>query len=180
MIDKKLARQEAALRRAQAHEAGLGPALAQALAQAIRPFQGQIIAAYMPIKSEADPIAGLVEHKGPLALPVIVAKAAPLRFRLWQQGAPLVAGAYGALIPESGEFVTPDLVIVPLLAFDARGYRLGYGGGFYDRTLEALRGQGPLHAMGLAYEAQESAALPLEATDAPLDSLVSEKGLRRF
>ena len=180
MMDKKAARKTAAERRALAQTPEHQSALTQALVQAVLPFRGKAIAAYMPIRSEADPLAGLAHHDGPLALPVIIEKGAPLQFRLWQRGEALVEGAFGALIPEKGEFIRPDLVIVPLLAFDLRGYRLGYGGGFYDRTLAQLRDQGPLHAMGLAFSGQEMEALPIEATDEPLDSLLTEKGLRLF
>ena len=179
MSAKRAARTEAAEARALAHRAGHGAALCAALAKAVAPYQGKSIAAYMPIRSEADPWPGLAAHEGPLALPVIIAKAAPLRFRLWARGTPLVAGEYGALIPENGAFILPDVVIVPLLAFDRRGYRLGYGGGFYDRSLEELRRQKPIVALGLAYSAQER-DLPLEPTDQPLDAVVTENGLRWF
>jgi 5-formyltetrahydrofolate cyclo-ligase len=76
--------------------------------------------------------------------------------------------------------VTPQILIVPLLAFDARGYRLGYGGGFYDRTLQGLRAAGPVTAIGFAYNAQEVAQVPTEPTDQPLDFIVTEAGIRAF
>jgi 5-formyltetrahydrofolate cyclo-ligase len=81
------------------------------------------------------------------------------------------------MIPEAGDWMIPQIVIVPLVAFDRRGGRLGYGGGFYDRTLEMLRAAQPTMAIGFAYEAQEDANLPLEPTDQPLDLIVTERGI---
>ena len=110
-------------------------------------------------------------------MPVIVAKDAPLRFRLWTPGCATVRGTFGAPIPEAGDWMTPGILIVPLVAFDRRGGRLGYGGGFYDRTLQALRAAGPVLAIGFAFAAQEVDDLPLEATDQPLDLIVTERGV---
>ena len=92
----------------------------------------------------------------------------------------MVAGDFGALIPQSGDWIEPEVVIVPLVAFDARGYRLGYGGGFYDRTLEGLRAKRPTLAVGFAFAAQEMPRVPIEATDQPLDAIVTEDGIRLF
>jgi 5-formyltetrahydrofolate cyclo-ligase len=92
----------------------------------------------------------------------------------------MVEGPFGAKIPEAGADVIPEVLIVPLVAFDARGFRLGYGGGFYDRTLEGLRARGPVVAVGFAYGAQEAEALPLEPTDQRLDAIVTEAGVRVF
>jgi 5-formyltetrahydrofolate cyclo-ligase len=77
-------------------------------------------------------------------------------------------------VPEAGEEIRPEVLIVPLVAFDRSGTRLGYGGGFYDRTLAMLRAQGPVHAVGFAYAAQEAPELPREGTDARLDAVVTE------
>ena len=111
---------------------------------------------------------------------MIVAKAAPLRFREWSPGCRLIEGAFRARIPEEGGWVEPEVLIVPMLAFDARGYRLGYGGGFYDRTLEQLRAQGPVLAVGFAFAAQEVAKVPTDAFDQRLDAVVTEKGVTVF
>jgi 5-formyltetrahydrofolate cyclo-ligase len=111
---------------------------------------------------------------------VIIGTAMPLRFREWSPGAKMVEGAFKALIPEDGVWVEPEVLIVPLLAFDARGYRLGYGGGFYDRTLEGLRARGPVLAVGFAFSAQEVAEVPIDATDQRLDVMVTEKGVTVF
>ena len=89
-------------------------------------------------------------------------------------------GTFGAMIPSAGVWITPQVLIVPLLAFDGRGYRLGYGGGFYDRTLEGLRAAGPVTAIGFAFAAQEVAAVPIDATDQRLDMVVTEAGVRQF
>ena len=89
-------------------------------------------------------------------------------------------GAFGAFIPTQEHIIVPTVVILPLLAFDARGYRLGYGGGFYDRTLERLRSQGPLLSVGLAYSGQEMEDVPTEATDQRLDALVTETAVLTF
>jgi 5-formyltetrahydrofolate cyclo-ligase len=110
----------------------------------------------------------------PVGVPVIGAAGQPLSFRRWRPGAAMVAGPFGALIPEAGDDVVPEVLIVPLVAFDRAGNRLGYGGGFYDRTLEGLRAARPTFAIGFAYAAQEAEALPLEPTDQPLDAIVTE------
>jgi len=89
------------------------------------------------------------------------------------------AGYLGALIPEVAEEVVPEVLIVPLLAFDRPGYRLGYGGGFYDRTLERLRARGPVTAIGFAFAAQEVDRVPTEPTDQKLDLIVTERGVIR-
>jgi 5-formyltetrahydrofolate cyclo-ligase len=89
----------------------------------------------------------------------------------------MVAGDFGALIPAEGAWLEPEVLIVPLLAFDRRGYRLGYGGGFYDRTLERLRARGATLALGFAFAAQEVEAVPIEPTDQRLDVLLTETGL---
>ena len=92
----------------------------------------------------------------------------------------MMPGEFGAAIPAEGAWIEPEVLIVPLLAFDARGYRLGYGGGFYDRTLEGLRARGPVLAVGFAFDAQEVAEVPTEPTDQRLDAVVTESGVRLF
>ena len=117
-----------------------------------------------------------------IALPVALAPGAPLAFRLAHEGAPLVRDAAGVRAPgpEAPE-AAPDLVVTPLLAFDRSGARLGQGGGYYDRTLQALRARGPVFALGLAYAGQESAdLLPAEPHDQRLDAVLTEAGVIRF
>lgn len=148
-----------------------------------RETQG-IVAGYVAIRSEIDPapvMARLVAAGRALALPVVQGPGQPLAFRAWHPGVRMLPGAFGALVPAEGAWVEPQVLIVPLLAFDRRGFRLGYGGGFYDRTLAVLRARGPAMAVGFAFAGQEEAgALPVEPTDAPLDALVTEAGLWRW
>lgn len=173
------ARKAAFARRKLAFAAGQGQA-AQLLADVLAGQRGRALAGYMPMRTEADPQPAMAAHDGPVCVPVIPGRGRPLRFREWTPGAAMIAGEFGALIPAEGAWVEPQVLIVPLLAFDARGYRLGYGGGFYDRTLEALRATGPRLAIGFAFAAQEVEAVPTEATDQKLDLVVTERGLRRF
>jgi 5-formyltetrahydrofolate cyclo-ligase len=134
----------------------------------------------MPMRTEIDPLPAMAAHQGVVGVPVIMAKATPLRFREWGPGTAMEAGAFGALIPSEGAWVEPQVLIVPLLAFDARGYRLGYGGGFYDRTLQGLRARHEVLAIGFAFAAQEVAEVPIDVFDQRLDAVVTEQGLRVF
>jgi 5-formyltetrahydrofolate cyclo-ligase len=176
---KGIARTEAFARRAVAHVAGQGQA-AEILADYLAGQAGKTLAGYMPMRTEIDPLPAMAAHQGPVGVPVIIGAAMPLRFREWSPGAKMVVGAFKALIPEEGTWVEPAVLIVPLLAFDARGYRLGYGGGFYDRTLEGLRARGPVLAVGFAYASQEVPAVPIDAFDQRLDAVVTEKGVTVF
>lgn len=177
--EKALMRQAAFARRKAAFSAGQGQ-VAELLADVLAGFRGQTLSGYMPMRTEINPLPAMAAHQGPVGVPVIVAKANPLRFREWSPGCALEAGEFGALIPTEGAWITPRVLIVPLLAFDARGYRLGYGGGFYDRTLEGLRALGKVTAIGFAFAAQEVDTVPIDATDQPLDMMVTERGVRRF
>lgn len=179
---KAQARTRARETRAKAHRTvDPGQALARLVDEVKRLCPtGGCIAGYAAIRSEIDPAPGLerLNTQGyQICLPVVEGPARPLGFRAWTPGEPLIPGAFGALIPESAEPTTPDLLIVPLLAFDARGFRLGYGGGFYDRTLERLRASRPTKALGFAYAAQQQDQVPTEPTDQPLDGIVTERGL---
>ncbi|MBE7217610.1 MAG: 5-formyltetrahydrofolate cyclo-ligase [Caulobacteraceae bacterium] len=145
---------------------------------------GLTVALYRPQGAELDPwaLAARLRAQGAhLALPVAVAADAPLLFRLPLEGAALPPDAAGvpAPGPEAPE-VTPDLVVTPLLAFDGTGARLGQGGGYYDRTLGALRARGRVAALGLAYAGQEVERLPAEPHDQRLDAVLTEVGLRVF
>jgi 5-formyltetrahydrofolate cyclo-ligase len=148
--------------------------------EALAQFQGAVLAGYMPMRTELDPLLAMAAHRGKVAVPVIIAAATPLKFREWTPDALLVDGAFGAKIPAEGAWLVPRVVLVPLLAFDARGYRMGYGGGFYDRTLEMLRAAGPVLALGFGFAAQEIETVPTEPTDQPLDGMITEAGLRWF
>ncbi|MFQ5954370.1 MAG: 5-formyltetrahydrofolate cyclo-ligase [Kiloniellales bacterium] len=138
------------------------------------------VSAYWPKGSELDPrplMHRLHERGHVCLLPVMVGRRRPLVFRRWHPGARLVEGGFRVLTPgpEAAEGV-PDVVLCPLLAFDRRGYRLGYGGGYYDRTLHALRRAGAVTAIGIGYAAQEVPAVPHNTTDQPLDGIVTEAG----
>jgi 5-formyltetrahydrofolate cyclo-ligase len=177
--EKRAARDAAYARRAAAHADG---AEVRAEAAAVRLAAAVVetpatASGYLPFRAEMDPrpaLARLAARGARLAMPVVVGKGRPLAFRAWAPGAPTVTGAFGVEIPADDIPETPDLVIAPLLAFDRAGYRLGYGGGFYDRTLAALRAAGPVVAVGLGYAAQEIGAVPREPTDARLDMIVTE------
>jgi 5-formyltetrahydrofolate cyclo-ligase len=137
-----------------------------------------IVAAYHPVRSEFDclPLLRKLEGDGwQLALPVILG-AEPLEFRPWRFGATLKPGPFGIPEPPEGDAVIPQIVIVPLLAFDARLYRLGYGGGHYDRTLAALRRQGSVTAVGLAFTVQEVTEVPVGPYDMRLDHILTPSG----
>ncbi len=178
---KDAARRAAFGRRKAAHGAGLDAAAQEALRQALAPWAGRVLSGYMPIRTEADPLPVMAEWRAPVGVPVILGRGRPLAFHRWRPGAEMVEGPFGALVPAAAEEVVPEVLIVPLLAFDARGYRLGYGGGFYDRTLERLRAAAPgTVAIGFAYAAQQVADLPAEATDQRLDAVATERGIIRF
>jgi 5-formyltetrahydrofolate cyclo-ligase len=134
-----------------------------------------ILGAYHPIRSEIDglPLARHLAASGwLLALPVIN-EGAPLAFHLWEPEIPLIAGPFGIPQPDGTPGVFPTAILVPLLAFDIQGHRLGYGGGHYDRTLASLRIRGPLLAIGLAYDCQEVAAIPAGPHDQRLDLVLT-------
>ena len=176
---KALARKAAYAARKEAHARGQGQA-AEILADYLAAQAGAVLSGYMPMRSEMDPLPAMAAHRGVVGVPVIPGPAMALRFREWSPGCALVAGDFGALIPAEGAWVEPAVLIVPMLAFDARGYRLGYGGGFYDRTLELLRAKRPTLAVGFAYAAQEVDEVPIDAFDQQLDAVVTEEGVREF
>ena len=143
----------------------------------------EIIAGYMPIRTELSPVATmtiLYGQRKTICVPVIVEEGLPLKWAEWTPETEMVEGAFKAQIPAKPNFVSPDLVICPLVAFDRQGGRLGYGGGFYDRTLELLRAEKATPAIGFAYSAQELDDLPLEPTDQPLSAMVTESAIFRF
>ena len=143
-----------------------------------------IVAGYLPIRDEADPVElmnvlALAGHA--MALPCVEGDSRILLFRRWQAGDPIKLNAFGIGEPEnSSDPVTPDVVLVPFLAFDSSGHRLGYGGGYYDRTLARLKEKGHVLAVGIGYAGQEVPALPRDSHDQPLDLVVTEQGIRRF
>ena len=143
---------------------------------------GEIVAGYWRIKDEMDcqPIlVRLMDSFQLVCLPVVIGDDQPLDLRLWEQGAPLYEAGFGTLAPsELAPRVEPDIVLMPLLGFDRRGTRLGYGGGYYDRTLERLSKRPKL--VGIAFSIQELEDIPRDAHDVPLDTIVTETGVRHF
>jgi 5-formyltetrahydrofolate cyclo-ligase len=177
---KAEARKAAFAARKAAFGQGLDAAAQAHLAGVLAQMPDAPLAGYMPMRSEIDPLPVMAAHRGPVGVPVILAPATPLQFHLWTPESDMVAGEFGARIPARGQVMVPQVVIVPLLAFDARGFRLGYGGGFYDRTLAQLRAAGPVLALGFAFGAQEVPEVPIDAFDQRLDMIVTETGVRRF
>lgn len=179
MRDKADLRRTVLARRTAAANAATGTDVrlaAMRLAEVLRPQAGRMVAGYLPMRDEADPRPALFHHhSGPVCLPVVMAIGQRLEFRRWNPGDPLERGSFGTQHPPAtAEIVTPSVLVVPVVAFDRAGNRLGYGGGFYDRTLAALRAAGPVRAIGFAYAAQELDHVPHDATDQPLDMIVTE------
>jgi 5-formyltetrahydrofolate cyclo-ligase len=177
MIDaaKAQARKAAFASRKLAFEAGQGRA-AELLADFLAPHRGRALSGYMPMRTEIDPLPAMAAHQGPVCVPVIIGAGQPLKFREWTPGCAMIPGEFGALVPADGAWIEPEVVIVPLLAFDMRGYRLGYGGGFYDRTLQGLWAKRATLAVGFAFGAQELAEVPIDGHDQRLDAIITEQG----
>lgn len=142
---------------------------------------GQVVAGYWPMGDEIDPrplLDALAGRGVVVVLPVVTARAQPLLFRQWDAGDPLEAGLHGTVHPRAeAPERAPDLLLVPLLAFDAQGFRLGYGGGYYDRTLAGLRARAHVTTVGLAFAAQQVQAVPRDHHDQRLDMILTENGL---
>jgi 5-formyltetrahydrofolate cyclo-ligase len=181
---KKRLRRDAQVQRRRAAEAAgvaAGRLLCAQLLDNVAVPAETAVSGYWPMGEEIDPVPALeaLHARGhPIGLPVMPGKQQPLRFRRWQPHAPLVEGGFGTMVPAAdAEDLAPRLLLVPLLAFDRQGYRLGYGGGFYDRTLAELRAQDPhTLAVGVAYAGQEIDAVPHDANDQRLDAIVTEQG----
>ncbi|MEZ5841371.1 MAG: 5-formyltetrahydrofolate cyclo-ligase [Hyphomicrobiales bacterium] len=142
----------------------------------LEPVAGEVIAGFSPIRGEIDPLpllAVLDEAGATIALPAVTADG--LVFRRWRPGEPLVSAGFGTREPAAdAETVRPSLLLVPLLAFDRTGGRLGYGKSFYDRAITALLADGPLRTAGIAFSAQETATVPMENHDRRLDLVLTE------
>ncbi len=175
---KAAARKAAFARRKPLFEAA-NAAQAGYLSEVLAGYRGVPLSGFMPIRTEIDPLPAMAEASayGLVGVPVIEAEAQPLKFAAWTPETEMVSGQFGAAIPASLQFFEPEIVIVPLLAFSREGGRLGYGGGFYDRTLEGLRAKRSTLAIGFAFAGQEVEDVPLEETDQPLDLIVTEAGV---
>jgi len=172
----------AAFARRKVAQATCGPGAAGRLSEVLAGYRGVPLSGYMAIRSEIDPLPAMEEAAahGPVCVPVILGAGQPLKFARWEPGAAMKPGPFGAMIPEAEEYIDPEILIVPLVAFDLTGGRLGYGGGFYDRTLAGLRAARPTLAIGFAYGAQQADDLALEPTDQPLDMIVTQDRVLTF
>jgi 5-formyltetrahydrofolate cyclo-ligase len=182
-----IAEQKAALRRdALARREALSREQRAAAVEVVaaRPFPvpvpaGAIVSGFMPIRDEFNPLPlmkMLADAGARLALPATAGRGQPLVMRAWDFGAPLAAGVWGIREPKpDAPEVVPDVVLVPLLAFDRAGHRVGYGAGYYDMTIAALRARKPIVAVGLAFAAQEVDTVPTTPRDARLDLVLTER-----
>lgn len=174
---KAEARRVALARRKGADPAANGAALARYVLSRCPPPLVALVAGYWPMGEEVDVrplLAALAERGHPLALPVTPPRGQPLLFRRWKPGDPLRPGPLGTSFPAGGEEVRPDWLLVPLLAFDRAGRRLGYGGGYYDRTLAALP---DAVAVGCAHSVQEMPEIPAGPDDVRLAWVATENEL---
>ncbi|MCA3361379.1 MAG: 5-formyltetrahydrofolate cyclo-ligase [Roseomonas sp.] len=174
---KAAARKIARARRAGLANAEAPARLAAALLAGHTPPKGAIIAGYWPLVGEMDPrplMLALASRGHALALPITPPRGQPLAFRAWAPGAALSPGPMGTSEPVGGDELRPDILLVPLLAFDRAGRRLGYGGGYYDRTLAALPGA---KAIGIAYAGQEMPEVPAGPQDFRLPLIATEAGV---
>ena len=180
--DAKAVLRREALARRDALPRELRAAAAEAIAA--RPFPlaiepGAVVSGFMPMKSEINPVPlmrKLADAGATLALPVVAGKGKPLIMRAWSLGEPLASGVWGIREPKpEAPEVFPDILIVPLLAFDRRGHRIGYGAGYFDMTIAALRARKPVVAAGIAFAAQEIAEVPTTPRDARLDLVLTER-----
>jgi 5-formyltetrahydrofolate cyclo-ligase len=181
IADAKAALRREALARRDSLPRDMRAAAARTIAE--RPFPcavaaGAIVSGFMPLKSEINPMPlmrRLADAGAQLALPAVAGRGKPLTMRAFAFGEPLVAGVWGIREPgPDAREVFPDIVIVPLLAFDRAGRRLGYGAGYYDMTIAGLRARKPVIAVGIAFAAQEIPHVPTTARDAALDLVLTE------
>ena len=139
-----------------------------------------ILGVYWPFRAEFDPrplIDWAIAAGRQVALPVVVDRKGPLEYRTWRPGETLVDGVWNIPVPEKRDIVTPAVVLAPLVGYDAACYRLGYGGGYFDRTLAALSPRAL--AIGVGFAAQEIATIHPQPFDVPMDAIVTEAGVRR-
>src|SRR5271154_2502019 len=180
--DPKAALRREAMARRDALPADTRKAAAETIAARKFPLAiapGAIVSGFMPLKTEINPLPLMQKlHKAGarLALPVVAGRGKPLIMRAWEFGAPLDHGQWGIREPKAeAEEVEPDILLVPLLAFDRGGHRIGYGAGYYDMTINGLRARKPVAAVGIAYAAQEVSKIPVTPRDARLDLVLTER-----
>jgi 5-formyltetrahydrofolate cyclo-ligase len=180
--DSKAALRREATARRDALPADVRQAAAEAIAARQFPLPvapGTIVSGFMPMKTEINPLPMmrmLAEAGMALALPVVAGRGKPLIMRAWLWGEPLGSGVWGIREPKpEAQQVDPDILLVPLLAFDRTGYRLGYRGGYYDLTIAGLRARKTVTAVGIAFSAQEVPKVPTTPRDARLDLVLTER-----
>ncbi len=187
LLEKQKLREQALKKRE-----GISPSVAKKAAEAIIdpllhfiPPPIRVIAGYRPMRGELDVtpvLKRLLARDHIICLPVMEGADKPLLFRQWRIGHPLEKGKYGIEVPPVTEpYVLPDIIIAPLVAFDDAGHRLGYGAGFYDRTIRQLRDKkDTLRIIGAAYEKQRLKKIPVDAHDEILDAVITEEGVTVF
>lgn len=151
----------------------LSARIASRLDRVIGKTGNRIVSVYWPFRGEPDLRGWMIGRGARIALPVVIKNGWPLEFRIWTPGDPLVRGVWNILEPAHGPAVQPDVVVVPVVGFDQAGYRLGYGGGFYDRTLAAMRRR-PL-IVGVGYAAGRLRTIYPQDHDIPMDIIVTEE-----
>ena len=181
VLEQKAELRREGLARRDALPAEIRKAAAEAIAARAFPLaiaSGMIVSGFMPLKSEINPLPlmrKLADAGARLALPVVAGRGQPLIMRSWQWGEPLVPGVWGIREPPpTAPELQPDILLVPLLAFDRNGHRIGYGAGYYDLTIAQLRAKKPIAAVGIAFAAQEIESVPRTAFDARLDLVLTE------
>lgn len=150
--------------------------IASGLDRAIGKVAGRIVSTYWPFRGEPDLrdwSIRVIERSGRIALPVVVQKGAPLEFRIWTPGDPLERGVWNILVPSRGPAVQPDIVVAPVVGFDSGNYRLGYGGGFFDRTLAAMTKR-PL-VIGVGYTEARIATIYPQPHDIAMTTIVTDE-----
>jgi 5-formyltetrahydrofolate cyclo-ligase len=163
--------------------AGWSDAITRLLAERIEALAPRMLGFYWPHRGEYDPvpvISRVIERGGQVALPLVVAKTQPLEYRAWRPGMEMTPSrrSFGILYPAQGPAVTPDAMLIPLLGFDGYGYRLGYGGGYFDRTLAAFAPR-PM-TIGVGFELGRLATIHPQPHDIPMDMIVTEQGVQRM
>jgi 5-formyltetrahydrofolate cyclo-ligase len=183
---KELLRNEALLRR-DALPAAQRQAAAETIATRQFPVavpRGAVVSGFMPMKSEINPLPllkRLAAEGAGLALPVVAGRGRPLIMRAWEFGAPLDAGVWGIRQPKADTpEIDPDILIVPLAAFDRAGHRIGYGAGYYDMTITRLRKIKPVTVIGIGFALQEIPRVPATERDARLDLVLTEREIIDF
>ena len=186
-VDAKAALRQEAIARRDALPASERQQAAEVIAAREFPLAiapGTIVSGFMPLKSEINPLAlmrKVAEAGAQLALPEVAGRGKPLIMRAYAFGAELAIGQWGIRQPKpEAPEVAPDVLIVPLLAFDRAGHRLGYGAGYYDMTINALRASKPIVVIGIAFAAQEIDVVPTTLRDARLDLVLTEREVIDF